>query len=123
MALAGHRPERVGEQIREEVAEIVAGELTDPRIGLVAVTEVRVSSDLKHATVFVSLTGTSEEQQASLKGLEAAVGYIRRELAQRLAMRRVPELVFRRDDSAEIGQRIEELLKEAREGSEKPGDE
>ncbi len=118
MALTGHRPERVGEQIREEVAEIVAGELKDPRIGLVTVTEVRVSPDLKHATVFVSLMGTVEEQKASLKGLEAAVGFIRAELAQRLAMRKIPALVFRRDDSAEVSRRIEELLKKAKAESE-----
>ena len=118
MTPSGHRPERVGEQIREEVAEMVAGELKDPRIGLVAVTEVRVSTNLRHATVFVSLTGTGEEQKASLKGLEAAAGFIRRELAQRLAMRKVPELLFRRDDRPETSQRIEELLKKTKEDSE-----
>lgn len=118
MTLTGHRPERVGEQIREEVAEMVAGELKDPRIGLVAVTEVRVSPDLRHATVFVSLTGTVEEQKASLKGLEAAAGFIRRELAQRLALRKIPELEFRRDDRVEISQRIEDLLKKTKENPE-----
>ncbi len=118
MPLTGHRPGRVGEQIREEVAEIVAGELEDPRIGLVTVTEVRVSPDLRHAIVFVSLAGTLKEQKASLRGLEAAAGFIRSELAQRLAMRKVPALMFRRDDSAEVSQRIEELLKKTKEESE-----
>ncbi len=112
MTVAGHRHERIAEEIHHEVSAMLAGELKDPRIaGMVTVTEVRVSPDLKQARVYVSVLGSEEEQQSTLQGLEAAAGFIRHELTERLRMRRSPEMLFLLDHSEEYGQRIETLLR------------
>lgn len=113
MTVAGHRHERVAEEIRHEVSILLTGELKDPRIaGLVTVTEVRVSPDLKQARIFVSVMGTEEEQESTLKGLNAASGYVRRELTERIGLRRGPELHWILDTSGEYGARIENLLRQ-----------
>jgi ribosome-binding factor A len=115
MTVAGHRHERIAEEIHHEISAMVAGELKDPRIiGLVTVTEVRVSPDLKLARIFVSVLGSEEEHASTLKGLAAAAGFIRRELGVRLQMRRSPELLFIDDRSEEYKQRIDELLRESK---------
>ncbi len=115
MTVAGHRHERIAEEIHHEISAMVAGELKDPRIaGMVTVTEVRVSPDLRLARVFVSVLGTEEEHASTLKGLTAASGFIRRELGSRLRMRRSPELLFVLDRSEECSQRINELLRETK---------
>lgn len=107
------RAERVSDLIRREVGKILLLEIRDPRLrGLVSVTEVDTSPDLKHARIFVSVLGSEEEKQFAIKGLLAATGYIRRELGERLGLRYVPELAFQLDDSIERGARIMELLKE-----------
>ena len=112
MTVPGFRHERVGEEIRHELGIMVAGELKDPRNeGLVTVTEVRVTPDLKHARVFVSVIGTEEEQKKTIRGLAAAVGYIRHELADRIQLRRAPDIHFTLDHSEEYAQRIDELLR------------
>jgi ribosome-binding factor A len=115
MTVAGHRHERIAEEIHHEISAMVAGELKDPRIiGLVTVTEVRVSPDLKLARIFVSVLGSEEEHASTLKGLAAAAGFVRRELGVRLQMRRSPELLFIDDRSEEYKQRIDELLRESK---------
>jgi ribosome-binding factor A len=115
MTIPGHRHERVGEEIRNELGIMVAGELKDPRIeGLVTVTEVRVTPDLKHARVFVSVMGSEAEQKSTIRGLAASVGYIRHELTERLQLRRAPEIHFTLDHSEEYSQRIEELLRQTK---------
>jgi ribosome-binding factor A len=113
MSPANHRHERVGEEIAHEVNAMLAGELKDPRLeGMVVATQVRVQPDMKHARVFISVTGTSKEQSDAIKALEHAAGYIRRELVERLQLRRVPELHFTLDLSQEHIERIEQLLKD-----------
>jgi ribosome-binding factor A len=115
MTVAGHRHERVAEEIRHELGTMVAGELKDPRIeGLVTITEVRVTPDLKHARIFLAAFGTSEERGGVRDGLAAAMGFIRSELAQRLDLRRAPEIHFVLDHSEEYGQRIEDLLRQTK---------
>jgi len=115
MTVAGHRHERVAEEIRHEVSAMLAGELKDPRLaGLVTVTEVRVSPDLKQARIYVSVMGTQAEQTSALQGLAAAAGYVRHELTERLQMRRAPEVHFVLDHTEEYGQRIEELLRQTK---------
>lgn len=115
MTVAGHRHERIAEEIRHEVSTMLAGELKDPRLaGLVTVTEVRVSPDLKQARVYVSVMGTQAEQASTLRGLTAAAGYVRHELTERLQMRRGPEVHFVLDHSEEYSQRIEELLRQTK---------
>ena len=115
MTVAGHRHERIAGEIRHEIAAMLAGELKDPRLaGLATVTEVRVTPDLKRARVFVSVLGTDAEQAAMMEGLTAASGFIRHELSERLQMRRAPEVSFVLDHSEEYGNRIDELLRRAK---------
>lgn len=91
---------------------MLAGELKDPRIaGMVTVTEVRVSPDMKLARIYVSVLGSEVEQNSTMKGLEAAAGFVRHELAERLRLRRAPEMLFLLDQSEEYGQRIDRLLR------------
>ena len=115
MTVAGHRHERIAEEIRHEVGAMLAGELKDPRLaGFVTVTQVRVTPDLKQARIFVSVLGTEAEQASTLSGLAAAAGYVRHELTERLQLRRGPEVQFVLDRSEEYGQRIEELLRQTK---------
>jgi ribosome-binding factor A len=115
MSPANHRHLRVGEEIAHEINAMLVGELKDPRLeGNVVVNEVRVQQDMKHARVFVSIQGSTTEQTDAVKALEHAAGYIRRELIERLQLRRVPELHFTLDLSQEKVQRIEQLLKEVK---------
>lgn len=102
--------ERVSEALKEEIGAIVEGELGDPRIGLCNVTEVLLSPDGKTARVFIHVDGDEEEGAQSIKAIEAAKGYIRHELLERLGVRHVPELGFILDRSQEISTRIDELL-------------
>jgi ribosome-binding factor A len=110
--MAGRRPQRLAEQIKEEVSLVIAGELEDPRVGLVTVTEAKLSPDLRHAKIFVSVRGTKEEVKASLAALRHAAGFIRAQLGPSLTIRYTPELHFVHDDSVETAARIEELLSE-----------
>jgi ribosome-binding factor A len=108
-----HRVERIAEEIRDEVSLMLAGELKDPRLaGTVAITEVRVTPDLRTVRVYVSLSDEDETERAStLAGLQAAKGYVRHELVERLQLRRAPEVLFILDQSEEIGDRIDQLLR------------
>ncbi len=113
MSPANHRHERVGEEIAHEINAMLAGELKDPRLeGMVVVSEVRVQPDMKHARVFINMQGSAKEQTDAIKALEHASGFIRRELIERLQLRRLPELHFTLDHSQEYSQRIDQLLKE-----------
>ena len=110
--MANRRISRLAEQLRREITEIVRQELRDPRIGLVTVTDVRVTPDLDTARIRVSVPGGEEERQASLTGLRAAAGYVRGELGRRLRIRRIPELRFDLDDSLDHVRRIDALIAE-----------
>lgn len=115
MSPTNHRHERIGEEIAHEINAMLAGELKDPRLeGSVVASEVRVQPDLKHARVFVSVRGTNQEQSDAIKALEHAAGFIRRELVERLQLRRMPELHFTLDLSQEHVERIEQLLKQVK---------
>lgn len=115
MTIAGHRPERIAEEIRNEVSLMLAGELKDPRLAnAMNVTEVRVTPDLKNVRVYVEIFGSDADRQATLDGLAAASGFIRHELTERLHLRRAPEVVFVPDRSEEYSQHIESLIKQTR---------
>jgi ribosome-binding factor A len=101
---------RMEEALREEIATLVEGELGDPRIGLVGVSEVHLGADGRTARVVVAVAGDEDEAQQSLEGLSAARGYIRHELTSRLGLRHAPEIFFMLDRSEQYGGRIEELL-------------
>ena len=107
------RTTRVNELLRAEISDLILREVKDPRVseGMVTVTEVRVSPDLRHATVFVSHLGSDEERQHALDGLHRAAPFMHRELVHRLKMRAVPELVFRFDPSIERGARLSDLIR------------
>jgi ribosome-binding factor A len=105
---------RLGASIRAELADIIAREVKDPRVhaaGLLSVTRVDLSPDLRAARVFVSFTGSDAEGAAAVVGLTSAVGFIRGEVAHRLSLRRAPELRFFHDKTVEAVARIDALLK------------
>src|SRR5579884_2091145 len=105
-----HHRERLAEALREEIEIIIEGELADPRIGLVNVSEVQLAPDSRSARIFVVVQGDDEEANRTLEGLRAAAGFIRIELTERLQLRRAPELFFQVDRSHEYQARIMELL-------------
>ena len=104
------RAERVADQIRMEVADIIARKIKDPRIGFITVTDVDLSPDLRVARVFVSSLREGESEEVALQGLTNAVGFVRGELGRRLELRYTPELIFCRDASRQHGSRIDQLL-------------
>jgi len=106
-----HHLGRLAEALREEISAMVEGELADPRIGLATVTDVTMAPDSKAAHVLVAVVGDQKEAEQTIKGLTAAVGYIRHELADRLRLRHAPELFFRLDKSDQYETRVDELLK------------
>jgi ribosome-binding factor A len=115
------RPERLAEQIRMDVAEILQSHLKDPRLPLITCTRVTVTNDLKHAKLYVSVFGDEPTRDRAMEVLEGATGYVRRLLAHRLALRTAPEIRFVFDPSVEYGIRLEELLRESRDSSEVGG--
>jgi ribosome-binding factor A len=112
MTLAGHRSERIAEEINHEVSLMLAGELKDPRLAVpLTVTEVRVAPHLRTVRVFVQVEGSDEERDQAFSGLRAAAGYVRHELVERLRLRRAPEILFVADQSEQYGNHIEDLLR------------
>lgn len=110
------RIERLNDQFREEISDLLRRQVKDPRLsGLISVTHVETSADLSHARVYVSVLASEEEKEETLKGLQAASAFVRRELSRRLALRRTPRLSFRRDDSLEEGAHVLDLLREVEE--------
>ena len=104
------RPEKVAELVREEIAQIVGYELDDPRVERVTVTDVRVSENLRDASVYVTAEGTEGERAEALKALQKAAPYVRRQLGSALNLKYTPELHFVRDTVEEAAARVEELL-------------
>lgn len=104
------RTQRIGDQIRAELADLLLREVRDPRVRLATIREVEVSADLSHATVRVSALGDETQRVSAVEGLDRARGFLRRELARRLALRTTPELRFVLDRGAEHSQRISDLL-------------
>jgi len=103
---------RVAELIKREVSVMLLQEIKDDRVGagMVSVTEVNVSGDLQHTKIFVSIYGTEEAKAETMAGLAAATGFIRREIGQRLSLRRTPEVIFQEDRSFERGSKVLSLL-------------
>ncbi len=113
------RMERVNSLIREEISGLLRRDIKDPRLSsFIAITEVVTSPDLRHATVYVSYFGDSEEKDNTISTLTAASGFLHHELSKRLQMRHVPELNFKWDDSIERGDRILRLIDQVSTGKE-----
>jgi ribosome-binding factor A len=106
------RTDRLDSQIRAELAELLQREMKDPRIGFATITRVETARDLGTAKVWVSIMGTDDERQATMKALTDAAPWLRRQLGGRLTMRHIPQLVIRHDDSIEAGDRVLRLLRE-----------
>ncbi|RHW36398.1 30S ribosome-binding factor RbfA [Neobacillus notoginsengisoli] len=104
------RANRVGEQLKKELGEIIGRKIKDPRIGFVTVTDVQVTGDLQQATVYISVLGDEEQRENTLKGLAKAKGFIRSEIGNRIRLRKTPEIAFEFDESIDYGNRIETLL-------------
>ncbi|MGI8926974.1 MAG: 30S ribosome-binding factor RbfA [Tepidiformaceae bacterium] len=119
------RTSRVNDLLREELSELILREVKDPRVGqgLLSITEVVVSPDLRRATVYVSHLGESAQREGVLAGLGKASHFLHNELMRRLKMRSVPELVFRFDPSIERGARLATLIDEVRERPDDAGGE
>jgi ribosome-binding factor A len=104
------RMRRVDEAIRQVIGEAAAGELKDPRVGFVTVTDVRTSADLSQARVYVSVLGDEPRREATLEGLRSAHGYLQRRLASQLRLKRTPTLAFVYDDTTDKALRIDALI-------------
>lgn len=107
------RSDRVSGELVKELSQIIQQEMKDPRLGFVSVTRVEVAKDLRHANAFVSVMGSKEEKESTLKALSSGAGFIRTLISKRMKMRIIPDFVFKLDDSIEYGARIQELLRKA----------
>mgnify|MGYP002785527924 CR=1 FL=1 len=108
----GSRPDRVADQIRGELAMMLSREVHDPGIGFVTLTRVHISPDLQQARVLYTVLGDDAARRSSAKALERAAPFLRRQLGQRLRLKRAPELRFFYDESVAGQDRIEQLLNE-----------
>jgi ribosome-binding factor A len=118
--MASHRPDRVGDQIRQELSELLSrGAVHDPGIGFITLTQVKLSPDLQLARVFYTTLGDDAARRETAKALERATGFFRRHLGERLRLRRVPELQFQFDESVGHQDRVEQILRELHEEDER----
>src|SRR6185503_13426523 len=114
--MATHRPDRVGDQIRQEISDLLSrGAVHDPGIGFITLTRVKMSPDLQLARVFYTMMGDAEARRDTAKALERATPFLRRHIGSRLRLRRVPELDFRFDESVAHQDRIEQILRDLHE--------
>lgn len=109
------RSERVGEQMKKELSQLIQTEVKDPRIGFVTVTSVDVTNDLSQAKVYLSVMGNEEQREQTFKVLGKAGKFLRSEIGKRIRLRHTPELLFKIDSSLEYGSHIEKLLGEIHE--------
>jgi ribosome-binding factor A len=106
------RANRVAEQMKKELGEILTRKIKDPRVGFVTVTDVEVTGDLQQATVYISVLGDDEKKKDTLLGLAKAKGFIRSEIGSRIRLRKTPEITFEFDEALEYGNRIETILRD-----------
>ena len=117
------RAERTADTLKEEIAQIVGYELEDPRLTMVTVTDVRLSSDKRAARVYVTIAGDENEHKAALAALKHAAPFVRKQLGFSLNLPRTPEIHFVRDRVEEEGERVDQLLQEIERGWESQGKE
>jgi ribosome-binding factor A len=112
--MSGRRAERVGEAMREVIADMLLRDIKDPRVGMVTLTAVQLTDDLRHAKVYFSCVGDAAVRERSLQGLRSAAGFIRAQLTRRLQLRAAPEVTFLFDPTLENAERLATLLARAR---------
>ena len=105
-----YRPTRVGELLQAEIAQLLLRQLKDPRLSMTTISRVEVSSDLRHACIYISRMGSETDQRAALQGFEHAAGFIRGQLGKHLKLRYAPELTFKLDTTIAYGVRISRML-------------
>src|SRR5690349_24297322 len=110
------RTDRLDQLLRQEIGEILARDIQDPRIGFVTITDVETAPDLSTARVWVSVIGQPEEREQTIRALQRAMPFVRHELGSRVRLRRIPELHLRTDDTAQRGTRVLQLLAELEAG-------
>ena|SRR5690625_951494 len=109
------RANRVAEQMKKELGDIITRKLKDPRVGFVTVTDVEVTGDLQQATIYISVLGDEKQKEDTLYGLMKARGFIRSEIGKRIRLRKTPEIMFEYDAALEYGNRIETILRDLKE--------
>jgi ribosome-binding factor A len=117
----GSRPDRVGDQIRSEIASLLARDVHDPGIGFVTITRVQVTPDLQQARVYYTALGDDKARRSTALALDRAAPFLRRQIGSRLRLKRVPELEFLYDESIAGQDRIEQILNEIR-AAQRPAD-
>lgn len=105
------RSNRVAEQMKKELGDIIGRKLKNPKVGFVTITDVEVTGDLQEATIYITSLGSEREKRETLEALEKSKGFIRSEIGSRIRLRRTPEIKFEFDSSIEYGNKIEELLR------------
>lgn len=118
--MPSHRLDRIEEEVKKELANIIR-ELKDPRIsGVISVVAVDVTKDLRFAKAHISVLGSEEQRQSSIKGITAAAGFIRREIGRRVELRHTPEFTFKLDNSIEYGAHINKIIESVTGNKEEP---
>ena len=121
--MSGHnRPERVGQMVQQLLGELFARGMSDPRLGLVTITGVKMSPDLREARIYWTVHGDAEQRKHTEKGLQTARGFLRREIGAQLKLRLVPNLHFQYDEAIDRGERIEQLVRQIHSGDSGEGD-
>jgi ribosome-binding factor A len=121
--MEGKRSEKVADLIQKEISQMLMKTIKDPRIGFVTITKVTVSEDIRFAKVYFSVAGTLKERERSMKGLDSAKGYVRKELGRRIRLRYTPEIMFQFDPSIEYAIHMEELIQSIHQEKEPDGNE
>jgi ribosome-binding factor A len=121
--MQGKRSEKVADLIQKEISQMLVKSIKDPRIGFVTITRVTVSDDCRSARIYFSVAGTEAERERSMKGLNSAKGYVRKELGRRIRLRYTPEIMFQFDPSIEYAIHMEELIQSLRQEKEPHGEE
>ena len=119
--MEGKRSDKVADLIQKEISEMLVKTVKDPRIGFVTITRVAVSEDCRSAKVYFSVAGTPEERERSMKGLDSAKGYVRKELGRRIRLRYTPEIIFKFDPSIEYAIHIGEVIRHLKKDEETDG--
>jgi len=120
--MEGKRSEKVADLIQKEISQMLVKSVKDPRIGFVTITRVTVSEDCRSAGAYYSVAGTEAERESSMKGLESAKGYVRKELGRRIRLRYTPDITFQFDPSIEYAIHMEELIQNLHQGKEPHGE-